>query len=89
MADVLRAFPKTPGSSIWVCQNLSKGTEYEVDVEQVTCTCQQFEHKRRCVKHLPFTLKRAKLYGGDRKTYEEFAERWVSMDEAERKAVFA
>jgi hypothetical protein len=87
--DVLRAFPKAPGSPVWICQNLTKGTEYDVDVEQMTCNCRHFEAKRRCVKHLPFTLERAKLYAGDRQTYEGFAERWIAMDEADRKAVFA
>lgn len=69
---MLRAFPKSPGSSIWVVQNLEKRTEYECDVEQMTCTCRRFEHQHKCEKHLPYALQRAKLYGGDRAVYEEF-----------------
>ena len=87
--DVLRAFQEKPGSPWWVCQNLTRGTEHRVNVEEMTCTCQHFEHKHRCSKHLPFTLEQAKLYAGDRKTYEGFVERWMAMDEASQKAVFA
>lgn len=71
---LLRTFPISPGSSRWGVQNIGKRTEYEVDVEQMTCNCPRFEFKRSC-KHLTYALYRCKLYSGDREAYEQFLER--------------
>lgn len=71
MPDLLRAFPRAPGSAVWICQNLTKRSEYECDTEAWTCSCPQFEHKRRC-KHIEYAVYRAKLYNGDREAYEKW-----------------
>lgn len=77
MADLLRAFPKSPGSSVWVVQNATKGSEYEVDTEACCCNCRSFEHRRSC-KHVEYALYRAKLYSGQRNdAYEAFARELV------------
>jgi hypothetical protein len=71
--DLLRAFPVS--GNRWCVQNMTRGTEHEVDVEAWTCTCARFEHQRKCEKHIPFAVHRAKLYAGDRAEYE----RWVEQ----------
>ena len=53
---------------------MTKRTEYDVDPERMTCTCEQFFHKRKC-KHLAYALYRVMLYLGDRATYGKFIER--------------
>ena len=75
--ELLRAFPKAPGSSKYVVQNLTKGTEREVDTEAMTCSCPGFGHRRKC-KHLEVAVERAKLYAGDRATYERLVERLLA-----------
>jgi hypothetical protein len=60
MADLLRAFPSSPGSTKWVVQNLSKTTEYEVETEGWWCPCPQWEFKKKCkhIDHLAEKFKR-------------------------------
>lgn len=50
--EILRAIPdREPGT--FVCQNLTKASEYDVDVNAWTCTCLGFEHRGNC-KHLEY-----------------------------------
>ena len=68
---MLRALLVTPGGSLYDVQNLTKRTEYLVDVEAMTCTCEYFAQKHRICKHLEYALHRAKLYAGDRAEWEK------------------
>ena len=76
MRDLLRAFPLS--GTEWVVQNLLTGTECVVDVERMTATCKGAEYRGWC-KHGDFALYRAKLYGGDRQTFEQFMEQFLKQ----------